>query len=87
MVTNLCDDSQQWCPSSGQNSYGSSNHFSLNTNGSVLGDNGVVKFEPIACPATARSSFQQCECSREEDGGDQVITTVLTRMSTLVTTA
>ncbi|KAL2824428.1 RlpA-like double-psi beta-barrel-protein domain-containing protein-containing protein [Aspergillus cavernicola] len=65
MVTNLCPyiGNEQWCPNPGQvNPTGYTYHFDIMGGQGVFGDNVVVEFEEVACPAVAGAKWGTCEC-------------------------
>lgn len=49
---------------SGNNQYGYQYHFDIMAQNPVIGDNSIVDFEEVACPGTASSDFQQCQCAK-----------------------
>ena len=66
LITNLCPHkgNEQWCPTvGGVNQYNRSYHFDLYTQAPLLGNNNVVKFEPVRCPGKVTSNYNQCRCS------------------------
>ncbi|PSR78434.1 RlpA-like double-psi beta-barrel-protein domain-containing protein-containing protein, partial [Coniella lustricola] len=66
MVTNLCpyNGNAVWCPQlGGTNAYGYQYHFDLMAQSEVFGDNPVVEFAEVACPAQAATDWKECVCA------------------------